>query len=121
MPLFNRRNKAGSGEGQMTHVGHTDPFMGDWNGHATPYVHPSQDPFASKPKDGSVPLDPVKHGTASDLWDMHDDHLAKSKEPDISGRTDSLYNQHHAKKAAEIRDMIQSRANALYKGRDPFA
>jgi hypothetical protein len=48
MPLFNRRNKAGSGEGQMTHVGHTDPFMGDWDGHAAPAASPGNAPFSSE-------------------------------------------------------------------------
>lgn len=29
MPLFNNRKKAGSGQGDVTHVGHKDPFMAD--------------------------------------------------------------------------------------------
>ena len=54
MPLFNRRNKAGSGAGEQIHIGHNDPFMGGWSGNPT---YASKDPFAPKASKGGVSLE----------------------------------------------------------------
>jgi hypothetical protein len=63
MPLFNRRNKAGSGEGEQVHIGHTDPFAGPVPANPFPAAHdaPShKDPF-NPPRSSGVSLEQMAH------------------------------------------------------------
>lgn len=60
MPLFNRRNKAGSGAGEQVHIGHTDPFNPPSSPRPAP-VPLHKDPFVGPRPDGGVSLERMAH------------------------------------------------------------
>ena len=68
MPLFNRRNKAGIGTGEVSHVGHIDPFAG--HEPAPRPAGPHQDPFA-----------PTQSRLQKDLGHLAHEQASQGKKP----------------------------------------